>query len=363
MERSFADSYGTSRWHRTKEHFKRLGLWLWGALGLGAILASYVAAVVNEVAPAPQMAKNLVCQWHEWRAERAPGTQFTILVSDLAGDADGSQTRRVRDVFLSQRGLDVRSTCHVVSLDSGRGSLADSEAAAQSEGRALLKARSADLLIWGEVKKADRELSLWFLSSGSGTLGAPSYSLTEKLTLPENFRADLGAQIQAVALAQVAPATEQAGTYLVDLLKPVRAKLEQLLANPPPELSDEQKAKLQSSLALAARTIGEQSGENEPLEAAVVQYHDVLKVRTRERVPLDWAMTQNNLGNALRTLGERESGTARLNEAVTAYREALEERTRERVPLDWAVTQNNLGNALLRLGERESGTARAWTRP
>ena len=68
--------------------------------------------------------------------------------------------------------------------------------------------------------------------------------------------------------------------------------------------------------------------------------------RTRDRVPLDWAMTQMNLGNALWTLGERESGTARLEEAVAAYRAALEERTRERVPLDWAMTQMNLGNAL-----------------
>jgi Tetratricopeptide repeat len=41
-----------------------------------------------------------------------------------------------------------------------------------------------------------------------------------------------------------------------------------------------------------------------------------------------------------------ESGTARLDEAVAAYRAALEERTRERVPLQWAMTQNNLGNAL-----------------
>ncbi len=57
-------------------------------------------------------------------------------------------------------------------------------------------------------------------------------------------------------------------------------------------------------------------------------------------------MTQNNLGNALGRLGERESGTARLEEAVAAFREALKERTRERVPLEWAMTQNNLGNAL-----------------
>jgi tetratricopeptide (TPR) repeat protein len=65
-----------------------------------------------------------------------------------------------------------------------------------------------------------------------------------------------------------------------------------------------------------------------------------------------------NLGTALETLGERESGTARLEEAVEAYRAALEERPRERVPLDWAMTQMNLGNALRTLGQRDSGTAR-----
>ena len=35
------------------------------------------------------------------------------------------------------------------------------------------------------------------------------------------------------------------------------------------------------------------------------------------------------------------------------YRAALEERTRDRVPLDWAMTQNNLGTALETLGERD----------
>ena len=43
---------------------------------------------------------------------------------------------------------------------------------------------------------------------------------------------------------------------------------------------------------------------------------------------------------------------------MATYRAALEERPRERVPLDWAMTQNNLGNALAKLGERERGTAR-----
>jgi hypothetical protein len=57
-----------------------------------------------------------------------------------------------------------------------------------------------------------------------------------------------------------------------------------------------------------------------------------LEEQTRERVPLQWAMTQNNLGNALFRLGERESVTARLEEAVAAYRAALERLQSEAVP-------------------------------
>ena len=103
---------------------------------------------------------------------------------------------------------------------------------------------------------------------------------------------------------------------------------------------------------------GREFGDNQALHGAIAAYRMVLDLAPRERVPLDWAMTQNNLGNALRTLGQRESSTARLEEAVTAYRDALTEYTRERVPLDWAMTQNNLGTALRTLGQRESGTTR-----
>jgi tetratricopeptide (TPR) repeat protein len=117
-------------------------------------------------------------------------------------------------------------------------------------------------------------------------------------------------------------------------------------------------AMTQNNLGTALVTLGERASGTARLEDAVTAHREALQERTRERVPLDWAMTQNNLGNALSTLGQRESGTARLEDAVTAYREALQERTRERVPLDWAMTQNNLGNALWILGERESGTAR-----
>ena len=100
---------------------------------------------------------------------------------------------------------------------------------------------------------------------------------------------------------------------------------------------------------------GDRRGSNVHLIAAIAVRRATLRLAsTSGEIGFD----QANLGNALSRLGERENGTARLEEAVAAYRAALEEMTRERVPLDWALTHMNLGNTLLRLGERESGTAR-----
>jgi hypothetical protein len=88
----------------------------------------------------------------------------------------------------------------------------------------------------------------------------------------------------------------------------------------------------------------------------VAAYRAALQ-ESRERVPLDWAMTQNNLGIALPTLGERESGTARLEEAVAAYRAALQEFTRERVPLQWAASLGSQGVALMVIADRANDAA------
>ncbi len=69
-----------------------------------------------------------------------------------------------------------------------------------------------------------------------------------------------------------------------------------------------------SNAAAALYDFGDHAGRNDVLSAAIDIYRRALADAPRERVPLDWAMTQNNLGNALQTLGGRESGTARLEE-------------------------------------------------
>ncbi|MGD9728935.1 MAG: hypothetical protein AB7V39_21490, partial [Nitrospiraceae bacterium] len=108
----------------------------------------------------------------------------------------------------------------------------------------------------------------------------------------------------------------------------------------------------------ALSTLGERESGTQRLNEAVTAYHNALLEHTRERAPLQWAMTQNNLGNALRALRERESGTQSLNDAITAYHNALLEHTRARVPLQWAYVQHGLANTLDILAKRQNSAAR-----
>ena len=112
----------------------------------------------------------------------------------------------------------------------------------------------------------------------------------------------------------------------------------------------------QNDLGVALATIGERESGTARLEEAVNAYRAALEERTRERVPLDWAMTQNNLGAALETLGERESRTEKLEQAARPIRAALEERTRERVPLEWAGTQRISALRFRELASERAGT-------
>jgi len=105
--------------------------------------------------------------------------------------------------------------------------------------------------------------------------------------------------------------------------------------------------------------------ENSParLQEAVAAYRAALKERKREIVPLDWAMSQDGLAVALTTLSTRESSRDAairdLEEAVAVNDAALEMRTRERVPVEWARSSCNQGVTLLHLADLTGDAAMA----
>ena len=284
-----------------------------------------------------------------------PGA-YSVLLAALTGETDERMVTNIADSLNGLEGV------HAARLK--RALPGDATPQTLSKARQYLRETGFDVLIWGQVIRHDDrsvpKLYLEHASAGEETRLARHgrYALTKStLELPPLFWSDLRAILE-LKIASDASVAYEPGTYKADRLRPVIQKIERLTrSNDFSRWPAETRASIWQSTADSYSVLGEQSGEQDWLHRAIETYREALKERTRERVPLDWAMTQNNLGNALQTLGGRESGTARLEEAVAAYRAALEEYTRERVPLQWAATQNNLGTALRTLGERESGTA------
>jgi len=73
----------------------------------------------------------------------------------------------------------------------------------------------------------------------------------------------------------------------------------------------------------------EQSGRFRATEAAVAAYREALKEYTRERVPLDWAMTQTTSGSAVEVgrAGERNSATGSSGRGISRGAEGADART------------------------------------
>ncbi|MBF0156767.1 MAG: tetratricopeptide repeat protein [Magnetococcales bacterium] len=352
---------------------------------------------------------------------RAKPGHYTVAVARLGNDPGNAQ-RAALVQYLSEFGespadgkvggslVDALVIEREVELPSD-GSRNDNVETGHKKARDLLGQTGADVLLWGEVIQEGEKPTLvlrWTPSRESalreerGDLerGVRYSSSAREQELPALVWDDLASVLGLLVASTGAEFHDQDGQFLADRLRSFVRQAENLLEGARDRWTAETSSRVESVLADALSTLGEQSGENEALAEAIRHYRSVLQhleggtdrlawattqnnlgnalqslgereggaerleeaveafraaflELTRERVPLQWAMVQNNLGNALRALGERESGTARLEEAVQAFRSALGEYTRERVPLDWAVTQNNLGNALLRLGERE----------
>jgi hypothetical protein len=292
---------------------------------------------------------------------KADPRRFTVAVTHLVKDPDQEYEHLLVQALEEVEDIQVLRFDRTIPLDGSEPQ--ELVKAGHDQARAYLEESGAHVLIWGTVIKVGihslpklrwtptRELEL------KKEFGR--YQPTEDLNLPSVFWNDLGDILGLLVSTYDAEFRAQEGHFVADRLSPFIERVRRLVdaSKRQERWSTETRAEIQFILAGSLQTLGEQTGRNEPLEEAVGTYHEVLQEWTRERGPLQWAMTQTNLGNALWRLGERESGTARLEEAVTAYQEALQEWTRERGPLQWAMTQTNLGNALRRPGGRKQDAA------
>src|SRR5208337_2600387 len=254
------------------ESTKMLRVWKWlrenifKAIVLAALAASVTAwlkgtfdAVLRDWLPP---AAEISCIGREWIIDHSPFRQpepskqaFRILVATLDHD-DSNLTEAVVGKLQGEKGIEAIKTCRVLKIEGAGERI---EEAVAKRGQEWLSWRDADVLVFGEARGKGEALNLHFLPVGrTGDFHERAFELKSGF-LKGDFSEAAAGQLQAVALATVSPATEESGKYLVETLRPVAGRLEQLIRFPPSGLSARQLADIQFALGLALGTIGDQA--------------------------------------------------------------------------------------------------------
>jgi tetratricopeptide (TPR) repeat protein len=347
---------------------------LWGALkwildhyGVsGLIIAVLLCAIYYVYTHWDKVSKwpgidSIVAYFKRWPIPKADPRRFSVVVARLEKDVNNEYQRLIVEALKEFEGIQVLAIDTTISVEGPVPE--DEEEQGHESARSYLKKTGGSVLIWGTALNLGGKTvpKLYWTASYEWDLKPRRYDaplVEAQFQLPTVFWSDLWEVLRLFVASHYDELIPEHGLYVADRLPSFIARVRTLLqaTEGSTDWGADARAATHVILADALQVYGDQSGKSEPILEAVAGYREALKEWTRDRAPVDWAITQNNLGNALCNIGERESGTQLLEESVAAYREALKERPRDRVPLRWAMTQNNLGGALLRLGERESGT-------
>jgi tetratricopeptide (TPR) repeat protein len=330
---------------------ENLGLILAGLSGIViAVLGRWLKRLLDKILPSPAVTLIWLTEAiKDLRRIRPSPDKFLVLVAKLQDDPDGSSTRAVARAFLGHQGIERTQTRRVLPL-SDIGS--DAENRAISLGRRWLNRRNADLLIWGQVLQKEKSLMLWFTSKDATSDFQQSYYKLEGNVLGQDFAEAAWAQLVAIALSAVKPATEAGGIQLRDTLRPIVERLRSLLKSGS-QFTSRECSDLRFALGVALSAVSEEERNEADLYEAVTSLSSALENIDRTREELAWANIQHYRGLALMRLGREQAGSETIENAILAFRAALDERARERVPWEWAKTQNALGIALCELSGRK----------
>ena len=269
----------------------------------------------DELAKRPGVTQ-LLARLSRRRISHARSGSLTVAITHLEDDQNREYEKLLRDALDNDfDGAETIPIDRSVALTQDAATGREAIEKATEEARELLRRSRADVILWGKVVRLGSKgaMRLYWTTAHhlSDVKRTESYS-TDSLALPTLFWDDLKQVLGMLTQSRLA-LLQQAltGHYFADKLLPVIGQVRRLLQVRQGSWAADAEAGVRFALADALQEYGSQGGSNDALCESIAAYRRVLTDWTRERVPLDWAMTQNNLGNALSTLGERESGTAR----------------------------------------------------
>jgi hypothetical protein len=208
---------------------KRPAVWLGGILvaAAGTYVTSLLAPVVTVLS---EKAGVKACEYRQ--KPIANESQFTILVSPLAHDPDRSHTERVMRAFLGGKGFLVVPICESLNFDFSTDLQTATDDALQ-RARELIKAKHADLLLFGDVRERDKAVVIYAMNEHGGCDLHPKPTIIAHGDLPDDFNAEGKENLIAVSLQEIESACRNQSSINWELFAKRMIKIENILDDVP----------------------------------------------------------------------------------------------------------------------------------
>jgi hypothetical protein len=182
---------------------KRPVAWLGGIIvaGLAAATTDHVKDFFKSAETSiSETVAGLSCRYSQ--KPIANESQFTILVSLLAHDPDQSYTEKIQRAFLSEEGFLAVPICDSLNFDLSKDSQTTRDETLQ-RGRDLIKARHADLLLFGEASEQDKSILIYTMNEHGGCDLNPKPTKIELGRLSDDFKAEEKEKLIEVSLNEI----------------------------------------------------------------------------------------------------------------------------------------------------------------
>jgi len=281
--------------------------------------------------------------------------RVVVAIAHLEGDDGHKIEGQLHDALAN---LDPRLHVTPVILNRTIPTSGRSQGIAHLDAIASVNNARVEALIWGGVKGAAHPAVGPLYATKFG-----DYPQFGGAFLPGDFKLPELPPDDLCKVLRLIVATDSAEFMVIyeikfgDALEPLIREVSALVNDPRKTAgwSADTRARMNLILGIASRTSGVELKSKDSLNAAVASFQRTLNDWTRDRDPLEWAMTERNLADALDHLFGLDWHDAPLHPAMTAYQNALAIYESRSDRLDAAHVQLGLASGYEVISQHEPG--------
>jgi len=221
------------------------------------------------------------CQ-HRKASIKLSDDNFTILVSRLKGDANGTQTQEIITALGEQGVAQVVPVCPSLQIDVG-GEYLTEKINAFDRGKGILKEWRADLILFGKFSATDGSLRIWTVNEHGGC-DISDKPLELKQGAPGELESGTKAKLYGAVLKEIAAACRHRDDMNWDLFKKQMRKLTALVLGSTLELREEQQMELSTSYYNGLNLLYNHDGDVAWFQVASSYTHFLLDSKTTDFV-------------------------------------------------------------------------------